>query len=75
MTYVACRSGLSVTWGPTVEIAHRDAGVRWCFGCRKRLPHVDRFYDYEEPSYYDPVWVRSCSSCKRDRTRFPERVW
>jgi len=61
--------------GPTVELARRDAGVRWCFGCRQHLPHADVFmadkgWDRGE-SYYDPTWSRQCSRCGQDRTHFP----
>jgi hypothetical protein len=62
---------LCIIPGPNVEIARQDAGVRWCFGCRKHLPHVDILFDYDEPSYYDPVWSRKCSRCHQDRTTFP----
>lgn len=60
--------------GPKKELARRSAGERWCFGCRRRLPHDDVLLGDEEPSYYDPVWVRTCSGCGQDRTAFPGRV-
>jgi hypothetical protein len=54
------------------EIAREPEGDRWCFECRKRLPHdwvlMD---DIEQPSYYDPSWHRECSGCHRDHTYFP----
>jgi hypothetical protein len=61
--------------GPTEELARQDAGVRWCFGCRKHLPHVDILRGDAEPSYYEPVWTRKCSRCGQDRTAFPGREW
>ena len=60
--------------GPTVVVARRDDGVRWCFGCRARLAHSwECLIDPPErqPSYYDPLWVRRCSRCGQDRTAFP----
>jgi hypothetical protein len=49
---------------------------RWCFGCRKHLPHSlvllgDVLLGDEEPGWYDPVAVVRCSGCGQDRTRFP----
>jgi hypothetical protein len=57
--------------GPTVELLRTPAGELWCFECRQRLPHDYVALDYAEPSYYDPLWVRECSRCHRDRTAFP----
>lgn len=57
--------------GPTEVIAERDAGARWCFGCRARLPHTDYCLSDALPSYYEPIWVRRCSRCGKDRTDFP----
>jgi hypothetical protein len=62
---------LCIIPGPTVEVTREPAGDLWCFGCRKRLPHVDVLMRDVEPSYYDPVWVRQCSGCHKDRTYFP----
>jgi hypothetical protein len=62
--------------GPTKELARQPAGVRWCFGCRKHLPHDDVIVGDEGPSWYDPVLVRQCSRCGQDRTTFPRRdLW
>lgn len=66
---------LCIIPGPTKVVARQDAGERWCFGCRKRLPHEDVLLDDEEPSYYEPVWVRRCSGCGKDRTAFPGTIW
>ena len=63
--------------GPrSVEVlAEEDAGVRWCFGCRAHLPHVDRLMSEPFPSYYEPWWSRKCSRCGQDRTAFPGSEW
>ena len=57
--------------GPTKVLAERPDGERWCFLCRKRLPHKVVVLCDEEPSYYDPIAVRRCSQCGRDATAFP----
>jgi hypothetical protein len=60
--------------GPSVVIAEHDAGERWCFKCRKRLPHTDVLLDdppERQPSYYEPVWSCRCSGCGEDHTLFP----
>lgn len=62
---------LCIIAGPKKVLREESAGELWCFGCRERLPHVDTCLVDEEPSYYDPVWVRRCSRCKRDCTAFP----
>jgi hypothetical protein len=71
-SYVKPESGrlLCIIPGPTKELARRDIGERWCFGCRQRLPHVAILLCDEEPSYYEPVWVWKCSRCHTDRTTF-----
>lgn len=61
--------------GPRILLAERPAGDRWCFGCRKRLPHTDRLMGDPPGSYYDPVWIRACSRCGKDRTAFPGTGW
>lgn len=72
---------LCVIPGPSVVLWEQDAGDRWCFGCRKRLPHTDYLMDdppERQPSYYPPIWVRRCSRCGQDRTAFPMsegRLW
>ena len=60
--------------GPSIVIKTEDAGERWCFQCRKRLPHTWVLLDdppERQPSYYEPVWVCRCSGCGEDHTRFP----
>lgn len=46
---------------------------RWCFKCRHRHVHTLELLTDEEPSYYDPIWVRRCPHCRLDYTDFPER--
>ena len=51
-----------------------DRPTRWCFCCRKHLPHTWTLYTdppERQPSYYEPVPVLSCSRCKRDCASFP----
>src|SRR4051812_5024215 len=69
-------SVLHICEGPTWErsTAPDDRPTRWCFNCRKHLPHTWSLMDYpleRQPSYYDPVPVCCCSRCKRDCTTFP----
>ncbi len=42
---------------------------RWCFGCRKRLPHREMvlFHDMTD---YPPVFWWECPRCRKDRTKF-----
>lgn len=60
-----------VTLGPDKLLKTEPAGDLWCFGCRKRLPHTWELWGDSEPSYYEPIWIRRCSRCKKDRTEFP----
>lgn len=60
-----------IIWGPTKELRRESIGEKWCFGDRQRLEHEAILLDYEEPSYYEPVWVLRCSKCGKDRTEFP----
>lgn len=66
MATIAC-----IIPGPTVVRRQEEVGVKWCFGCRAHLPHTAKLLDYDEPSYYEPVWVLDCSRCGQDRTTFP----
>ena len=61
---------LTVTFSDAVELRREPGGDRWCFGCRKRLPHDDVLYGERTPSYYEPWWARECSRCGKDRTAF-----
>lgn len=61
-----CRAGES--FDRPLRKRHR---TKWCFNCRKRLPHMLTATIEKEPSYYDPqVWWK-CSGCGYDYTLFP----
>jgi hypothetical protein len=48
---------------------------KWCFNCRKRLPHMLTMSREVEPSYYDPyVWWK-CGGCGKDFTLFPGQFY
>ena len=58
---------------PMHEHSRKDAGIHWCFACRKHLQHALVLMVCDDPeSYYGPHWKAECSQCKKDRTRFPE---
>lgn len=71
-----------ITPGPTEVIKSEPAGDLWCFAERKRFPHQWELLSYPKPEgggepdagwfgwWYEPIWVRRCSSCGKDRTRF-----
>lgn len=48
-----------------------DRPTRYCFGCRKRLPHSWEFGFYDEPTYWEPPHYLRCSGCGQDRALFP----
>lgn len=58
--------------GPVEHQALRKRNkIKWCFNCRKRLPHMLTATIEKEPSYYEPnVWWK-CSGCGKDYTSFP----
>jgi hypothetical protein len=64
---------LCIIPGPSKVLAEKPAHPcsRWCFGCRKHLPHSLVLLGDEEPGWYDPVAVLRCSRCGKDCTRFP----
>lgn len=65
---------LCIIPGPTVVLKTELAGPKWCFRCRKRLPHQWVLLDdppERQPSYYDPQWVLKCPDCGGDHTSFP----
>jgi len=66
-------SAVHVTWGPMREIANArdDRPTRWCFGCRRHLPHTWVMHDYDEPSYYEATVDIRCSACGKNRIHFP----
>lgn len=43
---------------------------KWCFNCRKRLPHMLTMKYEIKPSYYDPLIFWKCSRCGEDYTLF-----
>lgn len=45
--------------------------LRWCFLCRRRRLFYWRLMGDPFPSYYDPVWIRTCAGCGKDGSRFP----
>ncbi len=55
----------------TKEIRREDVGEKWCFACRKRLPHAAVTLAPIEMSYYGPHWFYECSGCKGDHVDFP----
>lgn len=62
---------LCIIPGPSKVLAEQPDGERWCFACRKRLPHTYQLLGDAEPGWYEPIWVRTCSSCGGDHTTFP----
>jgi hypothetical protein len=62
---------LCIIPGPSKVLDERPAGTKYCFGCRKHLPHTWQLLGDEEPGWYDPTPVLVCSGCGQDRTRFP----
>jgi hypothetical protein len=62
-----------ITPGPSHEYARLSVGDKWCFKCRKKLPHdLVRLGDPPDmESYYEPINVLWCSGCCGDYTRFP----
>lgn len=61
--------------GAMKVVREKDAGTKWCFRCRKHLPHKFVVLDYEEPSYWDPIAQYQCSGCGGDYTAFPGTLW
>lgn len=61
---------------PLREHSRRDFGDRWCFQCRKRLPHELVVLVPTDPySYYGPSRTIECSGCGEDHTAFPGTAW
>lgn len=67
--HTSCDGTLTICMpGRTREVSRKPAGVKWCFACRKHLPHDFIVIDEIEPSYYDP-WCRyDCPKCHQDNT-------
>lgn len=51
--------------------SRQPVGDKWCFGCRKRLPHDWIVEGEDGESYYAPNARYDCTQCHRDRTLFP----
>lgn len=63
---------LHVNYGPPMREAKRVPWeTRWCFRCRKRLPHDAVLMEPTEPSYYGPHWDVECEGCGGDHVHFP----
>jgi hypothetical protein len=45
--------------------------TRWCFKCRRLLPHDAVLLVPEQPSYYGPSWRVECHGCGEDHVHFP----
>jgi len=57
--------------GPTYEEKLRKRKhKKWCFRCRKKLPHMLTALIEKKPSYYDPTIFWKCDGCLKDFTRF-----
>jgi hypothetical protein len=63
------------TAGPTYVASREPVGIKWCFNCRKHLPHDWVVIDYTGQSYYDPYGRYDCSGCHEEHVLFPGRVW
>jgi hypothetical protein len=62
--------------GPSCTLATSsdDRPARFCFHCRKHLPHSWALMDdppERQPSYYEAVPVLRCSRCGDDHASFP----
>lgn len=53
---------------PMVELRREPDRVRWCFKCRRHLPHDFVLLGDPEPSYYEPTPCYRCSGCGEDHT-------
>lgn len=60
---------------PMREVSRKPAGVKWCFKCRKHLPHDWIVLVTVEPSYYEPTARYDCPQCHEENVLFPGRVW
>lgn len=71
--HTAVLDGVALTVCRTemVEFSRESVGEKWCFRCRKRLPHDFVVMVEEEPGYYGPTRKFECSKCKGDFTCFP----
>jgi len=60
-----CRSGTTAE----KPIRKRNR-IKWCFRCRKHLPHMLTMTYEIERSYYDPIIWWKCAGCSKDCTTF-----
>jgi hypothetical protein len=69
-------TGIHVLHTPMHEHRREDAGIKWCFACRKHLSHTAVLWVCDDPlSYYDPHWSTTCTRCGQNRTNFPGTCW
>ena len=65
------RAAIHILRVPEHEHGRRPVGDKWCFRCRKRLPHDWVVYvPDDEMSYYGPRGQFECPRCGHDATRF-----
>lgn len=57
------------------EVKREPAGIKWCFKCRKHLPHDWIVLATVEPSYYEPNCRYDCPQCHEEHVLFPGWVW
>lgn len=63
---------IHICWGPRMREHKREEWeTRWCFKCRKRLPHDAVLMVPDEESYYGPHWSVQCHGCGGDYIHFP----
>lgn len=68
--------GVHICPGPSWEraTAADSRPTRWCFKCRRHLPHTWALMDdppERQPSYYEMVPVIRCTRCGEDHTTHP----
>jgi len=67
-------STIHINRGAVKELSRTDAGVRWCFGCRKHLQYEHIVYGHDcDPmdDWYGPWPALECTRCHDDRALFP----
>lgn len=61
--------------GPRHVVTRKPAGEKWCFKCRRKLPHERQLLSHERDDpfgdWYCPVLVMRCEGCGGDHTTFP----
>jgi hypothetical protein len=63
---------LVICHGPEMREVRREPWeTRWCFKCRKRLPHDSVVMAPVELSYYGPRVKVECHGCGGDHVHFP----